>query len=141
MDDVRAPGHEQSGEGQLAALGYLQLGTGSLTVLMSVMALAQTLAGPSGLFDPAKLFSYSSDLFDRAIAAYVLLQLTLGWVSGGLQLVAGSCCLRGKGPGLVRLASLVSLVNFPHGTVSGLLMLHGLGRPEIARAFRARAAV
>jgi hypothetical protein len=52
--------------------------------------------------------------------------------------VAGSCCLRGKGPRLVGLASLVSLINFPHGTVAAILMLHGLRRPEIVRAFRPR---
>lgn len=138
MDNIRVPELEQSGEGQLTALGYLQIGTGSLTVLMSLMAVTHVLAGPSGLFAPAKLFSYSADFFDRLIAAYVLLQLTLGWVAGALQLVAGSCCLRGKGPRLVRLASVVSLINFPHGTVAALLMLHGLGRPEITRAFRPR---
>lgn len=138
MDDIRVPELEQSGAGQLTALGYLQIGTGSLTVLMSLMALTQTMAGPSGLFDPAKLFSYSSDFFDRLIAAYVLLQLTLGWVAGGLQLVAGVCCLRGRRPRLIGLASVVSLINFPHGTVAALLMLHSLRRPEITRAFGKR---
>lgn len=141
MDDVPASELEQSGEGQLTALGYLQIGTGSLTVLMSLLAVAPVMMGSSGLFDPVKMFSYASGPLDRLIAGYVLLQLTLGWVAGGLQLAAGSYCLRGKRPRLVGFASLVSLINFPHGTVAAILMLHGLRRPEIAQAFRSRGAV
>lgn len=140
MEDLRASPDFQPGEGQLTALGYLQIGTGCLTVLMSILALAQMLLGPTELFNPANAFNYSSDLFDRAIAAYVILQLTVGWVAGGLQLASGCCCLRCKRPRLVYAASLVSLINFPHGTVAALLMLSGFGRPEIAHAFREHAA-
>ncbi len=138
MENVRAPELEKSGEGQLIALGYLQIGTGSLTVLMSLLAAAPIMMGSSGLFDPVKMFSYASGPIDRLIAGYVLLQLTLGWVAGGLQLAAGNCCQRGKRPRLVGFASLVSLINFPHGTVAAVLMLFALRRPEIAHAFRSR---
>jgi hypothetical protein len=135
MEELRAPALPQPGEGQLTALGYLQIGTGCLTVLMSVLALAQMAYGPTELFNPARAFNYSADFFDRAIAAYVILQLTVGWIAGGLQLASGCCCLRGKRPRLVYAASLVSLINFPHGSVAALLMLSGLSRPEIARVF------
>jgi hypothetical protein len=135
MENVRSPTLSDAGDGQLTALGYLQIGTGSLTLMMSAMALAQIMIGPAEMLNPANAFSSSANLFDRAIATYVVLQLTVGWVAGGLQLAAGACCLRGKAPRLVGLASLVSLVNFPHGTIAAAFMLHGLRRPEIIRAF------
>jgi hypothetical protein len=136
MADVRAPALSSPAEGQLIALGYLQIGTGTLTVMMSLLALSQLLFGSLDMLNPARAFAHSTDFFDRAIAAYVVLQLTVGWIAGGLQLAAGRCCLRGRGSRLVALASVVSLVNFPHGTVAAILMLWALGRPEIAQAFR-----
>jgi hypothetical protein len=140
MEDVGSTAHSSPAEGQLIALGYLQIGTGTLTVMMSLLALSQVLFGSLDMLSPARAFAHSADLFDRAIATYVVLQLTVGWVAGGLQLAAGRCCLRGRGPRLVRLASVVSLVNFPHGTVAAILMLCALGRPEISGALQARPA-
>jgi hypothetical protein len=137
MEDVRPPALASPAEGQLIALGYLQIGTGTLTVMMSLLALSQLLFGSLEMLNPARAFTHSADFFDRAIATYVVLQLTVGWIAGGLQLAAGRCCLRGRGSRLVALASVVSLINFPHGTVAAILMLWALGRPEIAHAFRA----
>lgn len=140
MDDVRAHPLPRPGEGYLAALGYLQIGTGALTLTMSLLAFTQALFGQAEVFNPATIFASSSDPFDRAIATYVALQLTVGWVAGGLQLAAGICCLRASHPRLVWLASVVSLGNFPHGTVAALLMLLSLRRAEVVQAFTIREA-
>ncbi len=132
MDTVQGDEVSRPDAGHLAALGYLQVGTGGLTITMSVMALLQALLGHHELFNPARAFDHSTDLFDRAIAAYVLLQLTLGWVAGGLQLAAGIQCMRANPSRLVWIASFVSLVNFPHGTIAAFFTLLGLSRAGIA---------
>jgi len=138
MDDVRAHPIPRPGEGTLAALGYLQIGTGVLTLTMSLFAFSQAMFGYAEVLNPATIFASSSGLIDRAIATYVALQLTLGWLAGGLQLAAGLCCLRSSHPRLVWLASLVSLGNFPHGTLAAILVLLSLRRAEIVEAFAAR---
>lgn len=99
---------------------------------MSLMALTQVLAGHHQLFNPARAFDHATDLLERAIAAYVLLQLTLGWVAGGLQLAAGICCMRGQATRLVWIAAVVSLANFPHGTLAAIFTLLGLMRIDAA---------
>lgn len=128
MDTVHEREVSRPDAGHLAALGYLQVGTGALTVTMSLMALVQVLLGHHELFNPARAFDHSTHLFDRAIAAYVLLQLTLGWIAGGLQLAAGIHCMRAKPSRLVWIASLVSLVNFPHGTLAAFFTLMAVRR-------------
>ncbi len=132
MDTVRGQDDTRPDAGNLAALGYLQVGTGALTVMMSLMALMQALVGHHELLHPARAFDHSTDLFDRAIAAYVLLQLTLGWLAGGLQIAAGIACTRGKPSRLVWIASFVSLANFPHGTLAAFFTLLALRRPPVA---------
>jgi hypothetical protein len=124
-------------DGTLAVLGYLQIGTGVLSLTMSLMALFQAMFSHAEMLNPAAIVGSSADVMDRAIAAYVALQLTLGWVAGGLQLAAGMCCLRSRHPRLVWAASVVSLANFPHGTMAAILMLLGLRRAEVVRAFAA----
>jgi hypothetical protein len=138
MDDVRAQTLSRPGDGYVAALGYLQIGSGVLSLTMSLMALVQALFSHSELFHPTTALGLSSELLDNAITAYVLLQLSLGWVAGGLQLAAGYCCLHSRRARLVWVASLISLANFPHGTMSAILMLLGLRRPEVIEAFRSR---
>ncbi len=138
MDDVRAHALSRPGEGYLAALGYLQIGTGILTLTMSLMALFQAVFSHAEMLNPATIFASSPDLIDRAIATYVAMQLTFGWVAGGLQLAAGLSCLRSRHPRFVWVASLVSLGNFPHGTMAAILMLLGLRRAEVAHAFATR---
>ncbi len=140
MDDVRAHPLPRPGEGYLAALGYLQIGTGALTLTMSLLAFSQAMFGAAEVLSPTMIFASSADVIDRAIATYVALQLTLGWVAGGLQLAAGLWCLRGSHPRLVWLASVVSLGNFPHGTVAAILMLLSMRRAEVAQAFATREA-
>lgn len=132
MDTVHGRELSRPDAGHLAALGYLQVGTGVLTITMSLMALAQVMLGHHELFNPARAFDHSTDLFDRAIAAYVLLQLTVGWVAGGLQLAAGIHCMRGNASRLVWIASFVSLANFPHGTIAAIFTLLGLSRNDLA---------
>jgi hypothetical protein len=124
----------------LAALGYLQIGTGVLTVTMSLMALTLVFAGHHQLLNPARAFDHSTDLLERAIAAYVLLQLSVGWIAGGLQLAAGVCCLRAQTSRLVWIAAVVSLANFPHGTLAAIFTLLGLNRLDPAETSRAAAA-
>ena len=136
MEDVRATSLSRPGEGHLTALGYLQIGTGSLTLAMSLLTLGQAMFSHAELFHPSRVFNYSSDFFDRFIAAYVILQLTFGWLAGALQLAAGICCLRCRHPRLMWIASIASLVNFPNGTMASILMLHGLTRPEITAALK-----
>lgn len=130
MDTVHEHPVSRPDAGHLAALGYLQIGTGVLTITMSLMALVQVVLGHHELFNPARAFDHSTDLFDRAIAAYVLLQLTLGWVAGGLQLAAGLHCMRANPSRLVWVASIVSLANFPHGTIAAIFTLLCLARIE-----------
>jgi hypothetical protein len=137
MDEIHAHSVSEPGDGYLAALGYLQIGTGSLTLVMSLMAFSQWLLGNAELLDPTKVFGLANGFIDRAIAAYVSLQLSLGWAAGALQLAAGICCLRGRRPRLVWMASFVSLANFPHGTMAAILMLHALCHGEISLAFQA----
>jgi hypothetical protein len=138
MDDVQAHSVSRPGEGYVAALGYLQIGAGVLTLTMSLMAVSQLLAGNAELLDPVRVFGLTTGFVDQAIATYVSLQLSLGWVAGALQLVAGICCLHGRRPRLVGVASVISLANFPHGTMAAILMLHGLHHGEIAQAFERR---
>jgi hypothetical protein len=137
MDEVRAQNFSRPSDGYLAALGYLQIGTGSLSLMMSLMLFFQALFSHSELLNPATAFDSSFDLLDRAIATYVSLQLSIGWVAGALQLAAGICCLHARRPRLVWLASLVSLANFPHGTMAALLTILALRRPDLAHAFEA----
>ncbi len=103
-----------------------------LTVTMSLMALLQAIIGHSELLNPMRAFDHAADLLDRAIAAYVLLQLTLGWVAGALQIAAGRHCMRGNASRLVWIASWVSLVNFPHGTIAAIFTLLALFRHDFA---------
>lgn len=131
MHEVRAHTFSRPGDGYLAALGYLQIGTGVLSLTMSLMALTQAMLSHSEFLNPATAFSHSSNPIDRVIAAYVILQLTFGWLAGSLQVAAGISCLRSRRPRLVLAASVLSLANFPHGTLAAILTLHGLSRPEI----------
>jgi len=128
MHDVPSQGSLRLGDGYQAALGLLQIGTGTLSLLMSLMLYAQAILGHSELLHPINGLSSSNDLFDRLIATYVLVQLTFGWIAGALQLTSGICCLRSRHPRLVCAASLVNLANFPHGMMSGMLMLVALRR-------------
>ena len=136
MDEAHAHPVSKPGDGYLSALGYLQIGTGSLTLVMSLMAFSQWVVGNAEVLNPTNAFGLASGFIDRAIAAYVSLQLTFGWVAGALQLAAGICCLHGRHTRFVCIASIVSLANFPHGTMAAILMLHGLSHGEIACAFQ-----
>lgn len=117
------------------ALGYLQIGTGTLTLVMSLMAFTQAMLSHAELLDPVNVFGLSSGFLNQSIAAYVSLQLSFGWIAGALQLAAGICCLSGRSPRLVTGASVVSLCNFPHGTMAAILTLHRLRSGALARAF------
>jgi len=55
---------------------------------------------------------------------------------GYLLIVAGAFCLKPRGRRFVVTAAVINLVNFPHGTTVGILVLHGLARPAVVRAFR-----
>ena len=138
MDDVRAQTLPRPGDGYLSALGFLQIGTGSLSLMMSLMLFLQAVSGHSELLNPATALDSSFDLLDRAIAAYVSLQLSVGWVAGALQLAAGICCVPARHPRLVWSASFVSLANFPHGTLAGLLVILALRRPDLRHGFTTR---
>lgn len=139
MDDVQSQQLSRNGDGYLAALGYLQIGAGSLSLLMSLMLFFQATFSHSELLALATVFDSSFDLLDRAIAIYVALQLSIGWVAGGLQLAAGICCLRRRNPRLVWAASLISLANFPHGTIAAIVMILALRRPGLTYGFATRA--
>ena len=123
MDTVQTHDVSRPDSGHLLALGYLQVGTGALTVTMSVMALWVALFVSSELFNPARAFDHSTAFFDRILAAYVLLQLTFGWVAGGLQFASGCCCMKSRHTRLVWIASVVNLVNIPHGAIAGIFTL------------------
>jgi hypothetical protein len=138
MEHVQSSEISRPGEGYLSALGYLQVGTGILSLTMSLMLFFQALFSHSELLNPATAFDSSSDLIDRAIATYVTLQLTLGWIAGALQLAAGLCCLRGRNLRLVWAASLINLANFPHGTMAAILMVLTLRRAEVIDSFAPR---
>lgn len=139
MDDVRAQSFSRPSDGYLAALGYLQIGTGSLSLMMSLMLFFQAMFSHSELLSPATALDSSFDLLDRAIATYVSLQLSVGWIAGALQLAAGICCLNARNRRLVWFASIVSLANFPHGTMAALLMVLALRRPDLTHGFEPRA--
>lgn len=138
MDNVHTQAASRGNDGYLAALAYLQIAAGALSLTMSLMFIFQAIFIHTPLLDPALAFSSTANLLDRAIATYVSLQLTIGWVAGSLQLAAGYFCLKARRCQLVHVASLVSLANFPHGTMSSILTLTALRRPEVAEAFEAR---
>ncbi len=138
MDHVHPQSASRADDGYLSALGYLQIAAGTLSLTMSLMFIFQALFIHTPLLDPALAFSSTANLLDRAIATYVSLQLTIGWLAGSLQLAAGYCCLKASRPRFVAAASFVSLANFPHGTMSALLTLTALRRPEVVDAFAAR---
>lgn len=138
MDHVHPQSASRGDDGYLAALAYLQIGSGILSLTMSLMFIFQALVIHTPLLDPALAFSSTANLLDRAIATYVSLQLTIGWVAGSLQLAAGYFCLKASRSRFVHAASLVSLANFPHGTMSAILTLTALRRPEVTGAFEAR---
>lgn len=126
MDDVHPHPVARSGDGSLTALGYLQIGTGTLTIVMSLMAFAQAMLNHAELLDPMRVFGLSTGFLNQSIATYVSLQLSLGWIAGALQLAAGICCLHDRRPRFVTAASVVSLCNFPHGTMAAILMLQSM---------------
>jgi len=133
MDTVQNHDGARSDAGHLLALGYLQVGTGALTVTMSLMALFVAVFVSSELFNPARAFDHSTTFFDRILAAYVLLQLTFGWVAGGLQFAAGCCCMKSRPTRLVWVSCVVNLINIPHGAIAGIVTLI-LGRQRAAHA-------
>jgi hypothetical protein len=138
MDHVHPQSASRGDDGYLSALGYLQIAAGTLSLTMSLMFIFQALFVHTPLLNPALAFSSTADLLDRAIATYVSLQLTIGWLAGSLQLAAGYYCLKASRPRFVATASFVSLANFPHGTMSAILTLTALRRPEVTEAFVAR---
>ena len=128
MDTVQPREVARPDAGHLLALGYLQVGTGALTVTMSLMALFVAVFVSSELFNPARAFDHSTELLDRLLAAYVLLQLTFGWVAGGLQFAAGYCCMKSKPTRLVWVSCVVNLINIPHGALAGIFTMLGVRR-------------
>ena len=69
MDDVRAQTLSRPGDGYLAALGYLQIGTGSLSLMMSLMLFFQAMFSHSEMLNPAIAFD-SSFTYDPSVFRY-----------------------------------------------------------------------
>ena len=118
-------------------MGYLQILTGALSVLFSAFAVLTGL-GDRSLLNPAVTAGDATGWFMALVIGYITLQMTVGWVSGALQVAAGICCLRHRAPGFVIFASWVNLVSFPHGTTTALLMLYGISRRDLLRGFGRR---
>ena len=125
------------GEGYLAFMGYLQILTGTLSVLFSATAVLTGL-GDSSLLNPAATAGDANGWFMAILTGYITLQMTVGWIPGLLQIAAGVCCLRHRAPGFVTFASWVNLVNFPHGTTTSLMMLYGISRWDLLHGFARR---
>ena len=123
------------GEGYLSFMGYLQIATGALSVLFSAGAVLTGL-GDSSLLNPVATAEDATNWLMALLTGYITLQMTVGWIPGVLQIVAGVCCLRHRAPGFVIFASWVNLINFPHGTTTALLMLYGISRRDLLHGFR-----
>jgi|GEM_PF-1685027 len=130
------------GEGYLSFVGYLQIVAGVLTMLFSLFGMALAFAADEGSWlNPAAVYDAYEGTAEGVVllkltATYVAVQLVLGWAFGLLLIVAGAFCLKPRAKRFVAAAAIINLVNFPHGTTVGILVLHGLGRPGVVQAFR-----
>lgn len=121
-------------------MGYLQIAAGALTLLLSVMAITQTLVnGDAWWLNPMALVEseevFGSNPLISAFVVYLAFQMGFGWFLGLLMMGAGVFCLKPSGRRFVTWSSIFNLINFPHGTTVAIMVLHGLGKPEIRDAF------
>lgn len=123
------------GAGYLYFAGLLQIFAASLMILFSLTGVVSVALGGVSLFNPAVLAEMSDGLWSAVLAAFLAFQYSVGWVIGLAQLASGVCCLKRPRPRWVALASVVSLLNFPAGTLAAIFTLHGLTQREIADAF------
>ncbi|MCH7228261.1 hypothetical protein [Haloferula sp. A504] len=128
------------GSGYLYFVGVLQIGTGILSILFSVLGLIHaSSADAAGLLNPhavEHLFAgHGSEGWNSLVAGLVSLHITYGWILGLLLITAGICCIRRRARRFVWTSTLLNLVNFPHGTTAALMTWHGLTRNRISSAF------
>jgi hypothetical protein len=128
------------GEGYLIFVGYLQLVAGVLTVLFSVCSIVMILAADApSLLNPleaARSYAAPGSEMLKLLAGYMSFQIVAGWLFGLLMILAGFLVFIRRGRRTVAAVAVLNLVNFPHGTTVAIMVLHGLGRPGIAAAFR-----
>lgn len=124
------------GEGYLMFAGYLQVAVGVLSVLFSLMALVPQASGSASLLQHVISGQAFGGPAASLIGGYLAFQISFGWLMGLHMIVSGVCCLRHRAKSFVAAASMVNMINFPHGTTAALVMLHGLTRPDISQAFR-----
>ncbi|WP_193212612.1 hypothetical protein [Luteolibacter marinus] len=143
MMDSISPKHAdfRRGEGYLVFMGYLQIVTGALTLLFSLMVMAHAWAvSDTVLMSPARIFhafgSADADLFTKMVAAYMSFQVMFGWILGLGTILAGIWSLNCRARRWVTAMAVLNLINFPHGTTVAIMVLHGMTRPGIAGAFR-----
>ena len=127
------------GQGYLYFVAWLQIVTGTLTTLFSALGVFHGLVNDSSLLNPLNAGGESPGFWLRLISAYVVFQMTYGWIFGLLHVASGVFCFGARGRGFVIFANVVNLLSFPHGTTVAFLTLHGLGVRSIAHVFKGRA--
>lgn len=136
--DPRHPIRFPRGQGYLYFVAWLQIVTGTLTTLFSAFGVFQGLVNDSALLNPLNAGGQTHGFWLRLISAYVVFQMTYGWIFGLLHLASGAACFGARWRGFVIFANAVNLLNFPHGTTVAFLTLHGLGVRSIAHVFKGR---
>jgi hypothetical protein len=129
------------GEGYIFFMAWLQLIAGALTLLFSLMTLGMVMFSKDGSWaSPAEVYRTIGpsewSMFMKLMAAYIAFQFMFGWIFGLSLMLGGLLCLKRAGRGVVTAVAVLNLVNFPHGTTVGLLVLHGMTRRGIAGAFK-----
>ncbi len=135
MDDtIRNEVRFRPGEGYLFFTGWLYILAGSLTLLGSILALAQArwndLSPWFGLEAGAR-----PDWFLVLLGHYLSLMAAWGWLFGALLIATGVLCLKRRARRVIQGLSVLNLFIFPHGTTVSIMALHGLGRNRVSGAF------
>lgn len=134
---VEPPREFRRGEGYLFFVGTLQILAASLMILLSLGGLVSVAMSDYALFNPSTVAGMTDGPWAALLAAFLSFQFSVGWIVGLAQLAAGLCCLKHRHPRLVAWASVLSLLNFPAGTLAAILMLHGLTQRDVVDAFEA----
>ncbi|MDF1814301.1 MAG: hypothetical protein P1V20_19000 [Verrucomicrobiales bacterium] len=124
------------GEGYLFFSGWLQIATGILSIIFSGLGLFLIPGVTMGAAFDFTETHYLNSFAGKVINYFMIWQIALGWLTGLIMVVSGWLCLRMKGREFVKWASVVNLLNFPHGTTVAIMTLHGLAQRKITSAFR-----
>ena len=120
---------DRSGEGYRYFLCSTSILVGSIHLALSLIALTMPILP---LPEPSVKGHFQ---FADLIGFYLGFQIWTGWFVGGLAIVAGVLARNGRHRKLLLWSAILHLLHLPLGTTVGILILAGLGRPSMRRAF------